>query len=286
MIEEPSIRVVARHSQSLRLELPPRLHTSTANYLKSKIEQLLETSSGPNVALELQTEVIEHVGLGSKTSVVLAALTAASLATNRHLPRSTLQRLSGRGGASGIGVHGFFSGGFLVDSGRKGRVPLLPSSLHHPVDVPTLTLRIAPPDWKITLVLPAGKRKSGALEAEFFRSVTPISRTEVLEQLALVYHGLVPALIEGNLEDFGEALHAYSQLGFKAREISQHGNYVIDTMTALRKVSPCVGMSSMGPLVFAITKDRIPPEMQDLLPNATILRETVCSTSGYRVNYA
>jgi beta-ribofuranosylaminobenzene 5'-phosphate synthase len=115
--------------------------------------------------------------------------------------------------------------------------------------------------------------------------VTPIPRWEVLEQFALVFHGIVPALQEGNLSVFGEALHQFSGLGFKAREITEQGGPVADTISALRDIALCVGMSSMGPLVFAITEHNIVDCMPDLPFGTTIIGETVAAGTGFRIRY-
>ena len=258
MVESPIVRVEAWQSPNLEVICPTNVQTSTRNYLLSKVRQLVEEHPGPLVTVELKTNLLEHVGLGSKTSATLAALVAASYASGRRVDDSEIQRLSGRGGASGIGIHGFFTGGFIVDAGRLGRFPLYPSSLQEPDHAPTVIRTTPmPEDWRVTLILPPGVRRSGATESAFFAKVTPIDRLEVLEQLALVYHGMVPAVLEEDLEGFGESLRAFSALGFKAREISAQSPAVSDIMSALREVAPCVGMSSMGPLIFTLTKERI-----------------------------
>ena len=162
----------------------------------------------------------EHVGLGSKTAVSLATLTAASAARSVRVSNRELQRLCGRGGGSGVGIHGFFVGGFLADAGHKGRLPLLPSAQQAPTSAPTLILRIGGPDgWCISLFLPQGVRMSGDEETNFFRRVTPVPKSEIFAQIGLAYQTIVPAIIEDDLEQFGAALASFSTIGLKGRDI-------------------------------------------------------------------
>src|SRR5262245_63296945 len=61
-----------------------------------------------------------HAGLGSGTQLGMAVARALALAAGRpDLPAGELARLVGRGLRSGLGVHGFERGGFLVDAGQR-----------------------------------------------------------------------------------------------------------------------------------------------------------------------
>jgi beta-ribofuranosylaminobenzene 5'-phosphate synthase len=287
MIDEPFIEAIAYPSDQLQVICPSSLDDSTRPYLLARVQQLLELSPGPPACIELIPRVLEHVGLGSKTSMTLAVLTAAAYATNRPLIRSTVQHISGRGGASGIGIHGFFTGGFLVDSGRRGDSPFLPSSLLEPKAIPTLIINEPmPTNWKVTLILPPGTRRAGQVEAALFERSTPIPRHEILEQFAVVYHGMVPALLEGDLETLGKALARFSALGFKAREIAEQDPAVAGTISALQNIAPCVGMSSMGPLVFCITEDTILDKIPELPNGTSVLGETTSKSTGFKISYA
>src|SRR6187397_3143910 len=68
--------------------------------------------------VSLLTDIYEHVGLGTKTAVILGALQAAAIASGYKVSRAELQLLSGRGGASGVGIHAFFIGGLVIDAGH------------------------------------------------------------------------------------------------------------------------------------------------------------------------
>ena len=89
-----------------------------------------------------------HAGLGTGTQLGMAAASALSLAAG--LPELTPEELAeriGRGKRSGLGVHGFARGGFLVDGGKRG-----------PGGVAPLVARVDFPEaWRVVLVLPPGQ---------------------------------------------------------------------------------------------------------------------------------
>lgn len=286
MLEVPAVEVAAQPSSDIALSCPRGMQGATRQYLASRIQRLVAAFPGSGVRIQIKTHIPEHVGLGSKTSTTLAVLVAAVRATDRNLDNLTLQRLSGRGGASGTGIHGFFTGRFIVDAGRPGALPLLPSSLQASTGIPTLIkTALMPPNWRVTLTLPPGVHSSGEAESLFFQRVTPIPRSEILEQFGIVYHGLLPALLERDLDQFGDALYAFSKLGFKAREITAQGKAVTDTIAALQTVAPCVGMSSMGPLVYAITNNTILDKLPALPLGTLVIGDTVCARSGFKIRY-
>jgi beta-ribofuranosylaminobenzene 5'-phosphate synthase len=285
MVDKPTTVVSAWPDSAVTIVGPPDLQASSRQYIQQKVQDLIAAYPGRGVTVSIRTTIPEHVGLGSKTAMTLAALTAAARATERPVDALHLQRLSSRGGASGVGIHGFFTGGFVVDAGTLGAVPLLPSSFQRPTKVPTLIRAIQmPEEWIVTLILPPGIKVAGEAESNFFRRVTPIPRAEVLEQIALAYHGLIPAVIDDDLATFGKSLKNFSSFGLKAREISGQGDLVSATIASLERVSPCVGMSSMGPLVFAITTSSILNRMPALPPGARIITETRGAKNGFKAS--
>src|ERR1043166_7966777 len=60
----------------------------------------------------------QHVGFGSKTSLLLGLTAGVNALTAYNWSQQEMQRLSGRGGASGVGIHAFFTGGVVWDAGH------------------------------------------------------------------------------------------------------------------------------------------------------------------------
>jgi beta-ribofuranosylaminobenzene 5'-phosphate synthase len=284
MLEAPTARVYATSSQRIRVNAP-QLRQDTVELITKLLDNFSRSLDMNGIEIVVEAAPPEHVGLGSKTALNLAILTAAARVFNADLSRRELQAFSGRGGASGIGVNGFFSGGLIADAGHRGRKSLLPSSRHRPLTPPTAITCVPPPSrWVVTLFLPPGRRWSGEDEADFFRMVTPLPRAEVIEQIAIVYHGLVPAFIEDDLETFGSLLSRFSTVGMKAREIEHQSSGVRECLATLQNAAPCVGMSSMGPLVFTISRTDL-VDIPRLPPGTEMLGSTGIANKGRRLLY-
>jgi beta-ribofuranosylaminobenzene 5'-phosphate synthase len=169
----------------------------------------------------LREEIPHHKGLGSGTQMHLSLLAAVNHAHGCGLEAAQLIRLSLRGGTSGIGTHAFFGGGFLVDGGhRRGREKLgfLPSHWCEEVSTPPLLLRHRlPADWRVVLFVPAVGGLSGVVEKEFMAANTPIPLAEVQAVSHVLLMGLLPALLEQDLETFGAAVDELQEVGWKRR---------------------------------------------------------------------
>jgi beta-ribofuranosylaminobenzene 5'-phosphate synthase len=227
----------------------------------------LEAHVGRGMPYEfvLQGRVRQHVGLGTKTALILATLQAATRVSGPELPMSVLQLLSGRGGASGVGINTFFTGGLVLDSGhRQGSVPdLFPSSARTPSEIPPVTARLpVPPTWRFRLFLPLGRRVSGWEEKDFFESAIPVARAEVLETIALLFNGLAPAIATEDLGALASCLSALHQTGFKKRELEAQTEEVRALLAEASALGPA-GLSSLGPLVYAVYADGEVPDGLD-----------------------
>jgi beta-ribofuranosylaminobenzene 5'-phosphate synthase len=200
----------------------------------------------------------QHVGLGTKTTLTLSVLRALSSVAGIAADQEELQSWSGRGGASGIGVNAFFQGGFIVDGGHpRTDVPYRPSSGVEPATVPPIICRCDfPEEWVINLILPEGINYAGGAELSFFERNTPIDSGEVLATLASVYHAVAPGITTKDFSLFREGVLEMMAGGFKRREIEGQTANVRGLLQELqRSAEVAAGMSSMGPLLFAITPD-------------------------------
>jgi beta-RFAP synthase len=192
----------------------------------------------------------EHVGLGTGTQLGLAVAKALAAALRRpDWDACFLARRIGRGQRSGIGVHGFEHGGFLVDGGKGAATFVAPLIARH--DFPS--------DWGILLVVPNNMHGvHGASELEAFASLAQNDtsyETDALCRLALL--GMLPALVERDLPAFSEALYEFNRRVGETFKPWQGGTYrhplLAEVVHFLRRNGvPGVGQSSWGPAVFAM----------------------------------
>jgi beta-ribofuranosylaminobenzene 5'-phosphate synthase len=208
----------------------------------------------PPQRLVVESAPPPHAGLGSGTQLGMAVARGLALATGRpDLPAAELARLVGRGLRSGVGVHGFARGGFLVDAGLRAEETL----------APLVAWAAVPCDWRVVLALPpVGSDWHGPREQQAFEQLATEPPDEsITERLCrLVLLGLLPALVEADLESFGEALFEFNVLAGAVFAPVQGGTYasprVAEMVAFLRQEGVRgAGQSSWGPSVFAVVGD-------------------------------
>jgi beta-ribofuranosylaminobenzene 5'-phosphate synthase len=210
------------------------------------------------VAVEVRSTIPRHVGLGSGTQLRMAVAAGLAHLAGEAPEPERLTALSGRGGTSGIGVHGFFHGGFLVDAGHRvtDKDAFLPSRFAVGVEPPKLLFAHRPPrDWRILLVLPDGPHGlSGASERDFMAGNTPVDRGETHTAGHLVLMGLMAAVAEQDLPGFGAALTALQDTAWKARHWRRaelrDWRPALDVLVSAGVAG--AGLSSTGPLLYGV----------------------------------
>ncbi len=205
-------------------------------------------------ALQIENAAPEHAGLGTGTQLGLAVARAlAELTRQPACDAASLSAQVGRGRRSALGMHGFDRGGFLIEGGKT--VASTPS--------PLLMCRDFPEEWQVLLVTPRdvvgihGRRELEAF-AELVRQPPNDRTTETLCRLVLL--GLLPALAEGDLQTFGEALYEFNRRSGALFKNAQGGTYADPRVAAIVKLLrelgiKGVGQSSWGPTVFALVAE-------------------------------
>jgi beta-ribofuranosylaminobenzene 5'-phosphate synthase len=255
MIDSPGIVLEAEPAPEWRVEGP----------LARRVEQIIVglrarlNEAGvpvPPVRIRVESAPVEHVGLGVGTQLSLAVARAVlSLAGTPNVTVADLARLTGRGGRSGIGLHGFHSGGLIVDGGRKTENQL-----------PPLLVRAAfPADWSILIVQPRGVRGlHGTDESRAFADLPPIAQSETGSLCRLVLLEMLPAVLECDLAAFGAAIEELQSRVGAAFAPAQGGIYAAPQAAAIVQELKSLGFagagqSSWGPSLYAFT-DRLAGE--------------------------
>jgi beta-RFAP synthase len=184
----------------------------------------------------------EHSGFGTGTQLALAVGRAVS-----RLTLEEIARVTGRGRRSAIGTHGFAAGGLLADGGRKDGI------------APLLFRHDFPAEWRVVVAVPdAPAGLSAGSEARAFSELPgDPALTDALCRLTLL--GMLPALLERDLEAFAAALGEYNAKSGELFAPIQGGAYsvgiVSDLIGHLRSLGvEGVGQSSWGPAVFAVAE--------------------------------
>jgi len=213
------------------------------------------------VAIDPVETLPRHVGLGSGTQTALAALAAVAGVHDRSPEIRELAPSLGRGGRSGVGVGTFEAGGFVIDAGHPTeRFTTTPPDSGE-WSVPAVSVRQdLPPEWRFLVVVPdADAGRSGEDENESIRSVVERADPSIADSLAtLSIRRLLPAVAEGKLEAFGDAIGEFGRLNGAWYADEQGGVYrppagrLIDELADSPAVRG-VGQSSWGPVVYGVT---------------------------------
>lgn len=198
--------------------------------------------------LSISEAIPAHAGLGSGTQLALAI--AAALRRLEGLPFDTAEdaALLHRGERSGIGAALFDAGGLIVDGGRGPRT-----------ETPPVIARLAfPEEWRAILVLDRSAEGShGAEERAAFAKLGVFSAAQAAEICRLVLMKALPAVVERDIDAFGEAITRIQDIVGDYFAPAQGGGRfaapsVAEVMGQLRDHgAKGSGQSSWGPTGFA-----------------------------------
>ncbi len=254
MIERPSwrVRVAASPSWSAVGTQAERALRFAERFARATGEEERDIELSPR-RIVVEQAAPEHAGLGSGTQLALSVARALAASWGLECDLPTLARRAGRGLRSALGVHGFEQGGLLVESGKNSAECLAP-----------LVARLPFPEaWRLVVALPATSEGAAGLHGRdeveaFARLIAAPGRTETLCRLVLL--GLLPALVERDVEAFGEALYEFNVRVGEAFAPVQGGVYASPRVAELVAFARGqgvrgVGQSSWGPAVFAVVAD-------------------------------
>ena len=208
----------------------------------------------PRVSIEVEEHIPEHVGLGSGTQLALAIGAGLAAVCGIDADAREIALALQRGRRSGIGIAAFRTGGFLIDAGG-GR----PASERR--TVPTVVWRRDfPADWCFVIAIPAGDEGlSSHSEEGVFASLTP--SVHISEEVCRITQLLLmPALVERDIESFGQALTAIDRKTGAYFSAVQGGIYsheaTNDTVAAMLRAGAFgAGQSSWGPAVYGLVRE-------------------------------
>ncbi len=247
-VDRPAVVVEARTADELSAE---GAEAERALTFARRCQEALGLAGGAR--LSVLEAIPSHVGLGSGTKLALAVGQALAALHGRTVDAPQLAEAVGRAARSAVGTWTFALGGLVVEGGvRRGVERPAPLLAHHPM----------PEEWRVVLVIPRAEAGlSGVAEEEAFGRLVP-SPERSAEIAQLVLTSLLPALVEGEVEEFGAALTRVQQLVGDAFATVQGGRFhphagaLVEAL--LRHGAAGAGQSSWGPRSTASSAARRP----------------------------
>jgi len=208
----------------------------------------------PRVSIEVRESIPPHVGLGSGTQLALAIGMGLAAICGIDADVWDIAAAVGRGRRSGVGTAAFQAGGFVIDAGhRKDRTG-------QDTQPTVVWRRDLPADWRFIVVVPdAARGLSGRSEEGVFGALAPSVRiSEEVCRITLL--GLMPALVEHDIVEFGRALTAVDRKTGAYFSDVQGGVYnggetnaAIDVLLSAGVHG--TGQSSWGPAVYGLVHE-------------------------------
>lgn len=243
-IARPAVILEASRSDKLTADGPEaeRVLEFARHYLNT-------TGLQAGAHFRIEQAIPRHVGLGSGTKLGLAVAQALAVLYEQSTDPYALARAVGRGERSAVGLWTFAKGGFIVEGGHwpGSNVPA-PLLMRHPM----------PASWYCVLAIPDRiTGLNGQAEDTAFEQLAV-----TVEQAARISHvvlmSLLPALVEGQLPEFGSALTEVQRLVGDCFSPVQGGQFANSRSAKLIEAflnggAAGAGQSSWGPTVYALT---------------------------------
>lgn len=250
-IDKPNVVLEAQHSESFSVtgKNPERVTLFAKRFLKTY-------SINSGVSINVEQTIPEHVGLGSGTQLALAVASSLAKLFNVDASISELSLSMGRVKRTSVGTTVFEQGGFVVDGGKKMNANTVvsesfpPLIFHHPF----------PEDWKFVVAIPDVKKGLAKSEEKTaFNRVPPMPAEVVGKMCHLTLMKLLPALVDNDIESFGEALTQIQVTVGEYFACAQGGTFSSSAAdSAIAFMKDCgaygVGQSSWGPAVYGLVR--------------------------------
>ena len=198
-------------------------------------------------AIRMESAPPEHTGLGVGTQLELAVAAGITRTIGRTIDTLEIARVLGRGNRSGVGVHGFLNGGFMLDHGKR-----------RPDEIARVERIAFPSHWRIVLLTPSEPSKwYGERETAAFDAIG--ARTDA-SMRSLLHDAIAPAIAGSDFNAFGTALREYNwAAGQIFATVQNHRIYSAETESWIEwlthRHAAGTGQSSWGPTAFGFFED-------------------------------
>lgn len=243
---------------------------------------------GREIFVRAQGRITPHIGLGSKTALLMGLGRAVCALTGTNLADHDISTRVGRGGTSGIGISTSLYGGVVWDAGHKfpsEKRAFGPSSAK--LASPARALCRFDLDWlQVVHFRFRATGIHGTEEIDLFSRNCPVNADESVQMLQAVAWGILPAIAEKDDIALHSALFKMQSLGFKRVEWDAQDEVTKDFRRYWEslRVPESLGISSVGPTLYILT--RRPAVITDLIfrfgPVPTHCENTTIDNVGIR----
>ena len=264
-INRPNVVLEAEKSENLGVT------GEKTEHVKTLANRFLETYNiESNACINVRQVIPEHSGLGSGTQLALAVASALAKLFDVKASVQELAEAMGRGRRTSVGTTIFEQGGFVVDGGKSTGEKRFPA---------TIFRQPFPQNWVFVVAIPdVNKGLAKSEETAAFGTLSPMKAEEAGKMCRLTMMKLLPALVECDIESFGEALtqiqvvigdyFAEVQGGTYSSQIAAEGVALLQRLGAYG-----AGQSSWGPAVYGVTQKEKAREIE--LKVEAFLRKSV-----------
>ncbi len=286
-INEPNFQIVAEPSNEIHVE--SIAYRERAYQILTRLQHIYQF---PGIKLKLLSEIPTHSGFGSGTQLSLGIASAVNTFYDLNLNVLELAAAVGRGGTSGIGIAAYDTGGFIVDGGHRfpeQKSSFLPSAATENIPPPPILFRHTFPEWQLLIVLPNCSRIYGEEELNLFRTLCPQPASVASKLSHLLLFKILPAILEDDMQSFGEGLNQIQTFGWKKVEIDAQGAELQQTLEFLQNNGALgAGVSSWGPAICAVSDDigglkRKAEEFLSKLPSGGTCFITLANNTGAEI---
>ncbi len=206
-----------------------------------------------SVAIDVKQVIPEHVGLGSGTQLALAVAASISRLFDVKASPYELAAVMGRVAQSGVGTGVFAQGGLVVEAGKN-------TQNSNCKTFPVIFRQNFPEEWRFVVAIPNAKKGlSKESEISAFKNLPSLPAAEVGKICRLTMMKLLPALIEKDIKNFGEALTQIQNIVGDSFVQAQGGRFSSSPATQtiefmLENVVSGAGQSSWGPTVYGVVE--------------------------------
>jgi beta-ribofuranosylaminobenzene 5'-phosphate synthase len=205
----------------------------------------------PRVNINVVEAIPAHIGLGSGTQFSLAIATVLARLFNIKASVLELAVAMGRARRTSVGTLIFERGGFVVDGGKNLNGTKLPPLIYH---------QSFPSEWRFIVAVPnLNKGLSNSEETSAFGKLSKAPAGDVGQICRLIMLKLLPAIVEHDIESFGDALTKIQVLTGNHFAQAQGGTYsspaAAECIEFMKKAGAYgVGQSSWGPALYGAVK--------------------------------